>query len=483
MGTTTAAKYRRISDDREGRELGIARQDADLDALADQRGYQVVASYTDNDIGASTRSTKPRPDYDRMLADARAGRFDVILAYTSSRLTRRPIEHEGQIELAERHGVRFEYVRSPSFDLNTADGRQVARMLAAQDAAESERISERVQRARLAQAMQGRPSGGGRRPYGFEADGVTVRPAESAEIVKAADALLSGVSLRHITLDLRERHVATVTGAQWSTRTLRDILLRPRNAGLIVHRGEVLEGVEAPWQPMLSRDVWHAVTALLTDPSRRTSPGNTPRWLGSGIYYCGHPSHPDGDRPTMRVGSSVNTQHRTPRYTCRETQHLTRSAPALDKYVGKVIAHRLARKDAADLLTPPEPGVDHAKLTRDAEALRRKLREARRLWRDDVFTDGEYRVERAELQARLTAVEERQRAASGRDPLAGIAGRADAAEVWERLGLGRQRAILDALVIVTVLPQRLGRLPDGSRFDPHAVRIGPAAPSSAPLTG
>ena len=474
MTTTRAAKYRRISDDREGRELGIARQDADLDALADQRGYQVVASYTDKDIGASTRSAKPRPDYDRMLADARAGRFDVILAYTSSRLTRRPIEHEAQIELAERHSVRFEYVRSPSFDLNTADGRQVARMLAAQDAAESERISERVQRARLAQAIQGRPSGGGRRPYGFEDDRVTVRPSEAAEIVNAADALLAGISLRQVALDLRERDVPTVTRARWSTRSLRDILLRPRNAGLIVHRGEVVEGVQAPWEPILSRDVWQAVTALLTDPSRRTSPGNTPRWLGSGLYRCGHPDCIDADPPsTLTVNGSINGRHRTRRYRCPE-QHLSRAAEPLDKYVGRVIVHRLARKDAADLLTPPVPGVEAAALTRDAEALRRKLREARRLWRDDVFTDGEYRVERAELQARLTVVEERQRAASGRDPLAGIAGRADAAEVWERLDLGRQRAIMQALVVVTVLPQRPGRRPDGSRFDPDAVRIEPA---------
>jgi hypothetical protein len=69
--------------------------------------------------------------------------------------------------------------------------------------------------------------------------------------------------------------------------------------------------------------------------------------------------------------------------------------------VGKVIAHRLSRKDAADLLTPPAQGVDTAALARDA------------------------------------------------------------AEVWERLGLGRQRAILDALVIVTVMPQWHGRMPDG----------------------
>jgi len=436
----------------------------------------VVASYTDNDIGASTRSTKPRPDYERMLADARAGRFDVILTYTSSRLTRRPIEHEAQIKLAERHGVRFEYVRSPSFDLNTADGRHVARMLAAQDAAESERISERVQRARLARAMQGRPGGGGRRPYGFEPDGVTVRPAETAEIVKAADALLAGISLRQVALGLRERDVPTVTGARWSTRSLRDILLRPRNAGLIVHRGEVLEGVQAPWEPILSRDVWAAVRALLTDPSRRTSPGNTPRWLGSGLYRCGHSICIDADPPvTLRVVAPASGRHLSRSYCCvAGRRHLSRSADALDTYVGKVIVRRLERKDAADLLTPPDRDVDTAALTREAAALRTKLSEALSLWRDDVLTAAEYRTTRAELEGRLGAVEDRQRVAAGRDPLAGIAGREDAAEAWERLDLGRQRAILSTLLIVTVLPQRPGRMPDGSRFDPRSVRIEPA---------
>ena len=55
-------------------------------------------------------------------------------------------------------------------------------------------------------------------------------------------------------------------------------------------------------------------------------------------------------------------------------------------------------------------------------------------------------------------------------------GRGGAADVWERLNLGRQRAILDALIVVTVLPQRPGRMPDGSRFDPHSIDIQPRRP-------
>src|SRR5688572_33310973 len=131
-----AAKYRRISDDREGRELGVTRQNEDLDKLAERNGLTIVADYCDNDISASTRSQKRRPEYQRMLVDARAGKFDVILGYSSSRLTRRPRELEEQIDLAEECGTRFLYVASPSFDLNPSAGRTVARGPAAMGAGE-----------------------------------------------------------------------------------------------------------------------------------------------------------------------------------------------------------------------------------------------------------------------------------------------------------------------------------------------------------
>lgn len=200
--------------------------------------------------------------------------------------------------------------------------------------------------------------------------------------------------------------------------------------------------------------------------------------LGSGLYRCGHPECIDADPPrTLRVSATATGRHLSRSYVCvAGSRHLARSAHALDTYVTSVIVHRLQRDDAADLLTPPEPGIDTAALTRDAAAVRAKLTEALTLWREDVLTAAEYKTTRAELEQRLAGIEDRQRTAAGRSPLAGIAGRADAADVWERLDLGRQRAILQALVTVTVLPQRLGRLPDGSRFDPNAVRIEPAAP-------
>ena len=62
------------------------------------------------------------------------------------------------------------------------DGMFTARLYAAFAAKESGRRSARVRRKMQANAAAGRPHGGNRRPFGYEADRVTVRPDEAALI-------------------------------------------------------------------------------------------------------------------------------------------------------------------------------------------------------------------------------------------------------------------------------------------------------------
>src|SRR5664279_434524 len=151
-----AAIYCRISSDREGRETGVERQEADCRALCARLGYEIVAVLVENDTGASTKSRKPRPLYAELIEGARSGRWSVIVAYSSSRLTRRPLEGEALIGLFESRGTQFAYVVSSRFDLATADGRMQARIAASIDAGEAERIAERVSAAKAQAAAEGR---------------------------------------------------------------------------------------------------------------------------------------------------------------------------------------------------------------------------------------------------------------------------------------------------------------------------------------
>ncbi|MGA9766503.1 MAG: recombinase family protein [Rhodomicrobium sp.] len=72
----------------------------DLLQLIRQRGWEVVEEYTDVISGAKAR----RPALDRMLNDARRGRFDVVATWAFDRLAR-SVRHFLQVvdELSHLH--------------------------------------------------------------------------------------------------------------------------------------------------------------------------------------------------------------------------------------------------------------------------------------------------------------------------------------------------------------------------------------------
>ena len=98
---------------------------------------QAAEPYRENDTSASRSRTK-RPVYAAMLADLRAGMADVLVAYSTSRLTRRPLDYERLIGLVSQTGLQILTVISGDVDLATAYGRAIARVLSAMDAVEAD---------------------------------------------------------------------------------------------------------------------------------------------------------------------------------------------------------------------------------------------------------------------------------------------------------------------------------------------------------
>lgn len=438
--------YARISADREGLETGVERQEQDCRRLADRLGLDVVRVYVENDVSASTRSRKPRPKYEDMLTRARAGEFDAILAYSNSRLTRRPREVEDLLELVERYGVRVVTVVSGEDNLATADGRMTARIKGNVDTAEAERTAERVARAKLQAVEEGRYRGG-RRPFGYEADGVTVRPAEAAVVLSACRGLLAGRSLAGMAREAAADGVTTTGGVPMDAVSLRRIIRRPRNAGLMEHRGEIVGS--AIWPAIVPEDVWRAAVGVLDDPVRRTTTTPQRRWLGSGLYRCAVCGV--GVR-----GTAAGSGRRA--YRCVNGAHVSRDLDTTDALVRATIAGRLGREDVRDLLDVGDPG------DREGEALRARAEAARaRLARFEGdyaagLIDGRQLADataraRAELEQVTADLAERARHSVLGGPLASP----DPAQAFLSAPLDVQRAVLDALAVVTIEPAPKGR--------------------------
>jgi len=477
-----AVIYVRISQDRTGAGLGVDRQREDCEELAKRMGWEVIEVYIDNDISAY--SGKPRKDYRRMLADLDAGIATVVMAWHTDRLHRSPLELEEYIDLSERRGVTTQTCQAGRIDLSTPSGRMNARILGAVARQESEHKGERVARARLQSAHAGK-WGGGIRPFGwgvptgetraktdketgeeFEVpvlDMSKIVPEEAAHILEATEALLRGESLRDRVKLLNDLGVTTTRGNWWKPVELRDVLMRARNAGIAIYKGQEIG--PGTWEPIVPEESWRAVVALLTDPARRTSPGNTPKWLGSLLYLCGK----DGcECPgPMKVSQSGNKGHR-PAYRCQLGQ-VTRRADVLDEYVQDVVLERLAQPDAVDLLVPTPDNVDIAALQTQAVAIRRRLADLSVLFGAGQIDAVQLAEGSKVANAQLTTTLGRLAAAAVKDPLTNLVGVPHPRAVWEAMSLDQRRGVLRAVVTVTVAPGRRGRMPDGSYQDLTSV--------------
>ena len=92
----------------------------DLRQLASQRGLEIVQEYTDRISGAKAR----RPGLDQMMADARHGRFDVVMVWASDRIAR-SVKHFLDV-LDELNRLNVEYI---SFRENIDTGGPLGRAI------------------------------------------------------------------------------------------------------------------------------------------------------------------------------------------------------------------------------------------------------------------------------------------------------------------------------------------------------------------
>jgi site-specific DNA recombinase len=458
--TIRASIYCRISRDREGAGLGVNTQEADCRALAVTLGWTVVAVHTDNDISAY--SGKPRPGYRAMLAAIRAGETDAVVCWHTDRLHRSPVELEEYVAACEARNVVTQTVQAGHIDLATASGLMIARMLGATARYEVDHQIERQVRAKRRSAEAGLWRGG-RRPYGYEADGMTLRPDEAEAIASATTALLAGASIRGLVKDWNAAGRRTTMGNLWATNSFRTCLRRWRNAGLMEMHGEVIG--QAQWPAIVPEQQLRALRDMMDNPARRFNVSNTARrWLGSGLYRC-----------ECGSGLIVSSANSSRAYRCRDgCGQLSRRQADVDELVSRVVMERLRRADLADLLARDDDG-QLGQLEAEAVALRSRLDSLAGLFAQGVIDAQQLTEGTREVKRRLDQVGELTAASYHGTALAGVADAADPGAAWMDAPLDRKRAVLDALASVTLLRGAAGRpagwAPGQTYFRPDLVKL------------
>ncbi|ADB76156.1 recombinase family protein [Geodermatophilus obscurus] len=452
-----AAIYVRISDDREGQGLGVTRQEQDCRALTERLEWTLHPHrpvYSDNDIGASTKSRKARPEFAELLAAVRAGTVDGILYYSTSRLTRRPMEYEGIKALVEDTGVRLASVVSGQVDLTTADGRLLGGIMAQFDAAEAERISERVRRTFVQHREAGRPHTTGTRPFGYKPGGIKVDAVEAAAIRDAVEWITDEnvqASLGDVVRAWTAAGLETVTGRPWSRVMVSKVLTRPRNAGLVEYLGEIVG--RGSFDAILTEDELRAVReALAARSGLVTARYSRRQHLLSGLIYCGV----CGGRMKVSARRDAEGAVRADSFvSCVKDNggcgHVKRNLRLAEAFILGAVERRLADATAfADPDDDSEAAQEAARLTAERDTLRAKVERLQKLMLDDPdFTAEDFvpmirklRDRIREVEALLADVElPARRDALGEDPLAD----------WQAGGFDERREVLEALVAQIVL--------------------------------
>lgn len=135
MSTKRAALYLRVStlDQRPESQL------YDLRQLAQQRGFTVVAEFTDRISGTKAK----RPGLDQMMHDVRRGRFDVVVVWAFDRLARSVRHFLEVIDELQHHNVEFVSFRE-NIDTGGPLGRAMLVIIGAIAELERNLIVERV---------------------------------------------------------------------------------------------------------------------------------------------------------------------------------------------------------------------------------------------------------------------------------------------------------------------------------------------------
>lgn len=399
-----------------------------MEALAERLGWKIGRVYEENDTSAYKRKriTLPngrsvwrvmRPEFRQMLQDYEDGVIDGIIVYDLDRLARQPRDLEDLIDLVD-HFKRPVVGVTGSLDLMTDNGKTMARVLVAMANKSSADTARRVSRQKLQRAQEGRnrPT---TRAFGWKSDGGTLEPAEAALVRRGILSYTAGGNWSSLTGMFKESGIPPVSGGQWYLTTIRNMLLSPRAAGLVVYRGSMRPAdgpepdeepaeesataqedaktfksprdlalrdgngayIRGDWDAIVSIEEWEAFVAEYEHRHEGVefTPQGTRKYLLSGLLRCSRPKE-DGT-PCGRAMVGIATKQRRTKlphtiYKCPGKNlggcgNSQRDMPWLDKLIEDLLFLHLEKNQPTEESQLPEQQGEHPDAAKLADVQKR----------------------------------------------------------------------------------------------------------------
>ena len=317
MNRIACAIYTRKSSDeglgQEFNSLDAQREACEAFILSQKHaGWVVVRDLYDD--GGLSGGTLERPALQRLLADIKAGKVQIVVVYKVDRLTRSLADFAKIVDVLDAHDASFVSV-TQSFNTTTSMGRLTLNMLLSFAQFEREIAGERIRDKIAASKAKGMWMGG-TVPLGYDVkDRKLVANATEAETVRlifARYAELGSVTLlqaelarRGLRSKRREGAGGRLAGGQTFSRGILYLILQNRlYRGEVAHKGNVYPGQH---EAIVDAGLWQIVQDKLAANRRARSlaVGAEAPSLLSGLIFDG-----DGNRMTPTHANKRGRRYR-----------------------------------------------------------------------------------------------------------------------------------------------------------------------------
>lgn len=300
------ASYCRVSTDKDDQANSFESQQRYFREYIDRRpDWELYATYADE--GITGTSTKKRVQFNRMIGDARMGKFQLIITKEVSRFSRNILDTISFTRELKALGVGVLFMND---GISTLDPDAELRLSIMGSIAqeESRKTSSRVKWGQTRQMERGIVFGTSLLGYDVKGGHMTVNP-EGAEIVRLIfhkyGVEKKGTSV--IARELREAGYHTYSGSpKWSNSHIGKILKNEKYAGDLVqkktitpdylthdkksnHGEEELVVIHNHHEPIIDRVLWDTVQAEIKkrDYHGAAGEGHSNRYVFSGKIKCG----------------------------------------------------------------------------------------------------------------------------------------------------------------------------------------------------
>ncbi|WP_146553785.1 recombinase family protein [Rummeliibacillus sp. SL167] len=399
MEISKVAIYARVSTEEQAKEgFSIAAQLQTLRQYAQVYNWEIVDEYVDE--GISGKSVKGRPEMKRLIRDVENERFDAVLVWKISRLSRNMLETLMLLDKFEKYNVKF-ISYSENFDTSSPIGRLVLQIMASIAEMERNTLAENVKLGMKQRALEGRWNGGVVFGYDTVKKELVINEKEAEVVQLIFHMYANGKGLRAISNHLNKAGYKTKRNRYFSINGVAQILdnviyigkiswLKFENWDSKRRKGKKPNPilVEGKHEPIISDELWSVVQARRKSKSFKQRQSNEP-FLLSGLLRC--PDCGQGMVPSITTYTRKDGTKRKHRYYVCSDFHNKGSAAckansikayeAEDTVIKKIEHFSSNKKKLYKTLTEISSSSAHSitQLNKELEDIEKQLKEIEQL--------------------------------------------------------------------------------------------------------